>query len=59
VHRKTLAASLIVVALIPIGDFINVSLNASHSTTALLLHGGSSAAFVVFGVWLWRTGVDR
>ena len=54
VHRKTLAASLIVVALIPIGDFINVSLNASHSTMALLLHGGSSIAFLVFGVWFWR-----
>ena len=59
VHRKTLGASLIVVALIPIGDFINVSLNASHSTTALLLHGGSSVAFLVFGVWFWRGQLSR
>jgi len=59
VHRKTLAASLIVVALIPIGDFINVSLNASQSTTALLLHGSSSVAFVAFGVWLWRGQLSR
>jgi hypothetical protein len=59
VCRKTLGASLVTVALIPVGDFINVYLNGSQSTTALLLHGGSSAAFVVFGVWLWRTGVDR
>ena len=59
VCRKTLGASLIAVALIPVGDFINVYLNGSQSTTALLLHGGSSVAFVVFGAWLWRTGVSR
>ena len=59
VRRKTLGASLVAVALIPIGDFINVYLNARHSTTALLLHGGSSVAFLVFGVWLWRTGLGR
>ena len=59
VCRKTLGASLVAVALIPVGDFINVYLNASHSTTALLLHGGSSVAFLVFGVWLWRAGLSR
>ena len=59
VRRKTMGASLIAVALIPIGDFINVFLNARYSTTALLLHGGSSLVFLVFGVWLWRTGLGR
>ena len=59
VRRKTMGASLIAVALIPIGDFINVFLNARYSTTALLLHGGSSVAFLALGVWLWRTGLGR
>lgn len=59
VGRQTLGVSLITVALIPIGDFINVYSNAGTSTTALLLHGGSGAAFLLFGVWLWRTHLGR
>jgi len=59
VRRQTLGASLVVVALIPIGDFINVYSNAPESTTALLLHGGSSMAFLAFGAWLWRTDLRR
>jgi hypothetical protein len=58
VRRQTLGASLIVVALIPIGDFINVYSNAGKGP-ALLLHGGSSLAFLAFGVWLWRTDLSR
>jgi len=58
VSRQTLGASLIVAALIPIGDFINVYSNGAESTTALLLHGGSSVVFLVFGAWLWRTDVS-
>ena len=59
VSRQALSASLIVIALIPIGDFINVYSNAAESTTALLLHGGSSMAFLAFGAWLWRTDLSR
>jgi len=51
---RALGASLTVVALIPLGDFINVYSNARTSTIALLLHGGSTVAFLVFGIWLWR-----
>jgi Domain of unknown function (DUF4267) len=58
VRRQTLGASLVVVALIPIGDFINVYSNAGDSP-ALLLHGGSSVAFLAFGAWLWRTDLSR
>ena len=59
VSRPALGASLIVMALIPIGDFVNVYRNASQSTMALLLHGGSSVVFLAFGVWLWRTKRSR
>ena len=59
VSRQALGASLIVMALIPIGDFVNVYRNASQSTMALLLHGGSSVVFLAFGVWLWRTKLSR
>ena len=59
VPRQTLGASLIVAALIPIGDFINVYSNAVESTTALLLHGGSSIVFLAFGTWLWLTDPSR
>jgi hypothetical protein len=55
VSRQALGASLMVMALIPIGDFVNVYSNASQSTMALLLHGGSSVVFLALGVWLWRT----
>jgi hypothetical protein len=58
VRRQTLGASLIVVALIPIGDFINVYSNTGKGP-ALLLHGGSSVAFLALGVWLWRTDLSR
>jgi hypothetical protein len=59
VSRQALSASLIVIALIPIGDFVNVYSNAGQSTTALLLHGGSSVVFLAFGGWLWRTDLSR
>ena len=58
VSRQTLGASLIIVALIPIGDFVNVYSNAGEGP-ALLLHGGSSMAFLAFGAWLWRTDLRR
>ena len=59
VSRPVLGASLIVMALIPIGDFVNVYSNAGQSTMALLLHGGSSVVFLTLGVWLWRTKLSR
>jgi len=59
VSRPALGASLIVMALIPIGDFVNVYSNAGQSTMALLLHGGSSVVFLTLGVWLWRTKLSR
>ena len=59
VSRQALGASLIVMALIPIGDFVNVYSNAGQSTMALLLHGGSSVVFLALGVWLWRTKRSR
>ena len=59
VSRQALGASLIVMALIPIGDFVNVYSNAGQSTMALLLHGGSSVLFLTLGVWLWRTKLSR
>ena len=59
VSRQALGASLIVMALIPIGDFANVYSNAGQSTMALLLHGGSSVVFLTLGVWLWRTKLSR
>ena len=59
VSRQTQSASLIVMALIPIGDFVNVYSNASQSTIALLLHGGSSVVFLALGAWLWRTKLSR
>jgi uncharacterized protein DUF4267 len=59
VSRPALGASLIVMALIPIGDFVNVYSNAGQSTMALLLHGGSSVLFLTLGVWLWRTKLSR
>ena len=59
VSRQALGASLIIIALIPIGDFVNVCSNAGQSTPALLLHGGSSVAFLALGVWLWRTHLSR
>jgi hypothetical protein len=59
VSRQALGASLIVMALIPICDFVNVYSNAGQSTMALLLHGGSSVVFLALGVWLWRTKLSR
>ena len=59
VSRPALGASLIVMALIPIGDFVNVYSNAGQSTMALLLHGGSSVVCLTLGVWLWRTKLSR
>ena len=59
VSRPALGALLIVMALIPIGDFVNVYSNAGQSTMALLLHGGSSVVFLTLGVWLWRTKLSR
>ena len=59
VSRQALGASLIVMALIPIGDFVNVYSNAGQSTMTLLLHGGSSVVFLALGVWLWRTKLSR
>ena len=59
VSRQALGASLIVMALIPIGDFVNVYSNAGQSTMALLLHGGSSVVFLTLGVWLWRIKLSR
>ena len=59
VSRPALGVSLIVMALIPIGDFVNVYSNAGQSTMALLLHGGSSVVFLALGVWLWRTKLSR
>ena len=59
VSRQTLGASVIVVALIPIGDFANVYSNAGQSTMALLLHGGSSVVFLALGAYLRRTELSR
>lgn len=59
VSRQTLGASLIVMALIPIGDFVNVYSNARQSTLALLLHGGSSVVFLALGVCLWRIKLSK
>ena len=59
VSRQAWGASLFVMALIPIGDFVNVYSNAGQSTMALLLHGGSSVLFLTLGVWLWRTKLSR
>ena len=50
VSRQALGASLIVMALIPIGDFVNVYWTAGRSTMALLLHGGSSVLFLTLGL---------
>ena len=50
---RVLGVSLMVLALIPIGDAINVWLNAGGpSVTALALHISSAIAFLVLGFWL-------
>jgi hypothetical protein len=58
VSRQTLGASLIVVALIPIGDFVNVYSNAGGSTGAVASRR-ISVVFLALGLWLLRTILRR
>ena len=59
VPRVSLGASMLAVALIPIGDFINVYSNSNASPLSLFLHGVSALAFLAFGSWLCRAHGSR
>lgn len=55
VGRRLLGASLLVTALIPVGDVIIVYFNSgTRSALPLILHSTSIVLFTVFGIWLWR-----
>ena len=55
---RVLGISMTVVSLIPIGDAINVWINAgTRSPLALALHISSVFLFVVLGLWIWRNPV--
>jgi hypothetical protein len=54
VGARILGAVLMIFALIPIGDAIIVSMNASQlSAIALSLHITSAVLFLAFGFWMW------
>jgi hypothetical protein len=55
VSRRVLAAFIAVVALIPIGDFINVYLSAGgNNPMALLIHGGTAVFMLALAAFLRR-----
>jgi hypothetical protein len=55
VGRRVLAAYIAVAALIPVGDFINVSLNmGARNPMALMIHGGTAVFMVVLAAFLRR-----
>lgn len=60
VSRRVLGASLLVAALIPVGDALIVYINAdTRSDTALVLHSAAVVLFLALGIWLWRGGDGR
>jgi hypothetical protein len=54
VGRQVVAAFVGVAALIPVGDFINVSLNVgSNNPMALAIHGGTALFMVILAAFSW------
>ena len=57
VIRRVMAAFMMIAALIPIADFVNVYLNmSSNNLSALMIHGGKAACMLMLAVLLWQTG---
>ncbi len=57
VIRRVMAAFMMIAALIPIADFVNVYLNMrSNNASALMIHGGTAAFMLMLAALLWRTG---
>ncbi len=55
---RVLGISILVGSLIPIGDAINVWINAgTRSPLALALHISSVFLFIALGLWIWRNPV--
>jgi len=55
--RRLIAAFILVAALIPIADFVNVYLNAGSSNRApLMIHSGTAVFMLILGILLWRDG---
>lgn len=58
VGRRVISVFVLVAALIPIADFVNVYLNMGY-VSALAVHGGTAGFMVILAVLLWRrTGAD-
>jgi hypothetical protein len=57
VSRLVIAAFIMVAALIPFADFVNVYLDAgSSNASALMIHGGTAAFMLVLAALLWQRG---
>ena len=57
VSRLVIAAFIMVAALIPFADFVNVYPNAgSSNASALMIHGGTAPFMLVLAALLWQRG---
>ena len=53
VRPRVIAGFILVAALIPVGDFVNVYLNMGY-VSALAIHAGTAAYMVILAALLWR-----
>jgi hypothetical protein len=54
---RVIAVFILVAALIPVADFVNVYLNMGY-VSALAVHGGTAAFMVILAALLWRTSAS-
>ena len=54
VRRRVLGASMLVTAVVPVGDALIVLAAGAQNAAALALHGSAVVFFLVVGAWLWR-----
>jgi hypothetical protein len=57
VRPRVISVFILVAALIPVADFVNVYLNMGY-VAALAIHAGTAAFMVILAALLWRTNAS-
>jgi len=57
VRPRVVSVFILVAALIPVADFVNVYLNMGY-VSALAVHAGTAAFMVILAALLWRTNAS-